>query len=294
MMKFKQSILVIFIVFFFIVGLPIHADDSFRVETVPVNSWQLSAAIGYGEISSPIITDDDIHLLVLPDIRYYGDYLYIENTTVGWNLKETPRYAFGLVSMLNMDGLYFSPKYRSLAAALSPPLTISAHPDPETDVSDSDDEKKDSNAILVEQEQTKLTYNAGFAWRYYGPIELRVALLKDVSVGHNGEELHALAKTNYQWQQLALEFEMGATFKSSELVDYYYGIESTDTEQVGYAPKSSINVHSQLQLAYPLSAQAWLVAAFRYEYLGAEIRHSPIVHDVAVRSYFLGVKWRFK
>ncbi|KGJ90523.1 MipA/OmpV family protein [Thalassotalea sp. ND16A] len=258
-------------------------------ETTEVNSWHLGVSLGYGEMISPLTDGDDIALYVMPDIRYFGEYFYLENTTLGYSLKETPNYSIDLVGLLNQDGLYFPNDQRDLIAAASPPLQITIAPFP------IEEEEVEQPDIAIYPKKKSLSYMAGVAWRYRGEMDINVVLASDITAGHHGKELHANIKKQFNIGRLEFESKVGMSYKDAALVNYYYGVSEDELpfgfEYLDYRPGAAINWHVQLQLGYPISDHFWLVSSYRYDNNDSEIANSPIVAKDDFQSYFFGFKW---
>jgi len=267
--------------------LGVYAGEESVPETIEVNSWHLGASLGYGQIISPLTDGDDISLYLLPDIRYFGEYFSLENTSLGYSLKETVSYSIELVGLLNQDGLFFSDDYRDLIAAAAPPLEISVHPDPDTAGIEETD-------IVIYPNKKSLSYMAGIAWRYYGELNINLVLASDITAGHHGKELHANIKKQFNLGSLEIESKVGMSYKDESLVNYYYSVSEEQlpfgSEHLAYQPSSAINWHIQLQLAYPLTEKTWFVSSFRYDNNDSEIFNSPIVAKDSFNSYFFGIK----
>ncbi|WP_462158128.1 MipA/OmpV family protein [Pseudoalteromonas sp. GB56] len=273
-----------------ICSISVCAQESEPLQLAAVDSWQLSVSAGYGKMRSALIDEDDITLVVLPDIRYFGERFYLFNTSVGWTFKETPKYSLSLEGQLNQDGLMFPHKYRGILAAASPPLDINPLPDPDTKVSGSSTQEPKFEIEKTALEKN-LTYNAAAVWRYYGWLDASVSWGKDISAGHDGDEISAHIKKSSNMGDWTVEGLLGVDYKSSKLLNYYYGV-SDDQGRNIYRPSGGFNWRGQLQLAYPWGENKWLVGALRYEQLSDEIVSSPLIVKDHTVSYFIGVKWR--
>lgn len=267
----------------------VFADEKPLLKTIGVNSWHLGVSLGYGEMISPLTDGDDIPLYVMPDIRYFGEYFYLENTTLGYSLKETPSYSIDLVGLLNQDGLYFPNDQRDLIAAASPPLQITIAPFP------IEEEEVEQPDIAIYPKKKSLSYMAGLAWRYRGELDINLVLAADISAGHHGKEFHANIKKQFNLGALEFESKFGMSYKDASLVNYYYGVTEDELpvgfEYLDYRPGAAINWHVQLQLGYPLAENFWLVSSYRYDNNDSEIVNSPIVAKDGFVSYFFGLKW---
>lgn len=279
--------LLLFICFALWQPLGVYAAEESALETIEVDSWHFGLSLGYGQMLSPLTDKKDISLYVLPDIRYFGEYFSLENTNLGYSLKETPNYSIELVGLLNQDGLFFPHEFRSATATVAPPLEISITPDPVH-------AGVEQNDLVIYPKKKHLSYMAGLAWRYHGDADVNLVLVSDVTAGHHGKELHANIKKQFQLGNWQLESKVGLSYKDSALVDYYYGVKEDDLpagfEYMAYRPSAAINWHMQLQLAYPLNENLWFVSSYRYDNNDDEIYNSPVVAKDSFQSYFFGIK----
>ena len=78
----------------------------------------------------------------------------------------------------------------------------------------------------------------------------------------------------------------GATWKSAQLVDYYYGVDRYHEPDAALSPFIKLGYSRAL-------AERWSLSAFVHvEYLGSSIDDSPIVTDSTVTSAFVGVVYK--
>ena len=78
----------------------------------------------------------------------------------------------------------------------------------------------------------------------------------------------------------------GATWKSSELVNYYYGLEGV------YEPGSAVNPFVKLALTHPLTQRTAVNAFAHYEHMGESIADSPIISDPGSLTVFVGLQFK--
>lgn len=74
---------------------------------VEVGSWVVSLAVGFGERSNPVFESDDIPMLVLPSVQYYGKRFFLNTDTLGFTLVETERHMFNVIGTVSYDQMYF-------------------------------------------------------------------------------------------------------------------------------------------------------------------------------------------
>ncbi len=80
------------------------ADDGSCVE---VGSWIVSLAVGLGERTNPIVDGDDIPMVLLPTVQYYGKRFFWDSDTVGFTMLETERHMLNAIGTVSYDQMYF-------------------------------------------------------------------------------------------------------------------------------------------------------------------------------------------
>ncbi len=74
---------------------------------VAVGTWEVQMALGAGVRTNPLLDSDDIPLVVIPQVSYYGKRLFLENLELGYTLVETPELMINALITPNGDGLFF-------------------------------------------------------------------------------------------------------------------------------------------------------------------------------------------
>lgn len=77
-------------------------------ECAEIGRWEVSVGLGLGQRSNPIIDGDDIPILVLPKISYYGKRFFLENFTLGYTLLEPEGHQLNAVLTPSFDQMYFN------------------------------------------------------------------------------------------------------------------------------------------------------------------------------------------
>src|SRR5215469_3780454 len=79
-------------------------------DCVPVGGWNFSLALGAGVRTNPVVHESDIPLVVIPQISYYGKYLFLDNLDAGVTLLDTDSMTLSLLASPGYDRVFF---YRS-------------------------------------------------------------------------------------------------------------------------------------------------------------------------------------
>src|SRR5690606_22928632 len=133
----------------------------------------------------------------------------------------------------------------------------------------------------------RTTYLVGPEWLFdIGRVTGQLNALYEATGRHKGYEVRAAVAAPLVQSKSSLVLSGGFTWKSSQLVDYYYGVDRF------YEPGAALSPFIKLGYSRPIG-ERWSVTAFvHYEYLGDEIADSPIVTDDSVVSAFAGVVYK--
>lgn len=261
------------------------AQSSVVVEYVhdytPVSQWELSLAVGRGQMQSPLSDGGDIQLGVLPSIKYYGERFYLENTSLGFSLYESPRLAVDLAGRLNTDGLFFPGSGSNYLiqgmAAMGKLLDVNENPWGE-----------------LEPPRRRLSYLGGFALRWLGPVNISLGAYRDVTGVHGGDEIPLAVGKQLRIGNFEAGLELGATYQSNALVDYYYGADMQSWEPAPlsiYRAGAALNQHVKLEGRFGVTDKISVVAAGRLEHLDDKIAQSPFVVRSEIHSFFVGLQY---
>jgi outer membrane protein len=247
-------------------------------DCVEVGQLKLSVSLGAGSRSNPVLGESDIPLVIIPQVSYYGKRFFLENLDLGFTLHEGESNTFNLIASPGYDRVFF---YRDdlqnfFVSGATGAVTAEAPLVGQEDF---------SQEFEVRPRHT--TYLAGPEWLFqYGNFVGQVDALYEVTGRHDGYEVRAAVAAPIIQSEHSLVISAGLTWKSAELVHYYYGVDGL------YEPGSALSPFLKLGYTRALSDR-WSVNAFiHYERLGSAIADSPIVSDDGVTTAFAGVVFR--
>jgi signal transduction histidine kinase len=84
--------------------------DADSPDCVVVGKWNVSLALGAGVRSNPLVHGQDLPLVVVPQISYYGKRFYIDNLDVGFTAVDGETNTLSLIATPGYDRIFF---YRS-------------------------------------------------------------------------------------------------------------------------------------------------------------------------------------
>jgi outer membrane protein len=245
-------------------------------ECAVVGQFEISVSLGVGQRSNPVAGRSDIPLVVIPHLSYYGKRFFLENLEVGYTLHDGEANTFNLIAAPGYDRVFF---YRNdlqnifieggTTLATGAPIAASGQE--------------------FEVGPRRTTYLVGPEWTFdYGPVTGQFDALREVTGRHDGYEVRGALAAPLIQSQSSLVATAGFTWKSSEVVRYYYGVDAL------YEPGSAFSPFVKLRYARPLS-ERWTFNAFaHYEFLSNSIAGSPIVSQNHVTTLFAGAVFRIR
>jgi outer membrane protein len=239
--------------------------------------WRLGAALGYGERSNPLVQSDDIPIVVDLDIAWFGDHFFFDNGDLGVTFADNDLLTASVVARINSDRVFFGKTDTRFVTldAIGMPLVQPV------------DFKPPDRDYAVELGVEMLTDGPWGA--------LQFTAFHDISGTHEGFELYADYSFGWRNQRLYIEPSVGASYKSADLNNYYWGVTEDEAGVVvlPYEAGAGVNWHARLMLGYQLTRHWSLSLVAEYERLNDEAAASPIVEEHDVLGYFGGVAYRF-
>ena len=276
------------------VGPALAGDDACQgpsSDCVAVGGWNFSISLGAGVRTNPVDHESTIPLVVIPQFSYYGKRFFLDNLDAGVTLLDGDHATFSLVASPGYDRVFF---YRSdpqnifvtgLGNALFTPGTptdLVNHTNP------------DGTVVKVPAKQfpsrsRAITYLAGPEWTFKsGRVTGQVDVLHEITGHNHGDEVRAALGIPIghlgggTWST-----NFGFTWKSANIVNYYYGAPGFYTGGAAFDP------FIKLGFARPLKGKWKLTGFVETERLANAIADSPIVNARYVTTTFVGAMYTF-
>lgn len=251
-------------------------------ECVVVGEWDISVSLGVGGRSNPLRWQSDLPLVVIPQVSYYGKRFFLENLELGFTLFENESNSLNVLAAPGYDRAFFYRKDLQNIFVPGAGGVLSGFDGPPQTV-----DMPISMPRQYEVHRRHTTYLVGPEWTFsYGRWIGQLNALREVTGEHDGYEVRAAVATPIIQSKSSLVVSTGATWKSAELVRYYYGVDGL------YEPGPAVNPFLRLGYSRPLSDR-WTFSAFaHYEYLDHAVAASPLVADHGVATVFAGIVFR--
>jgi MipA family protein len=250
-------------------------------DCVAVGRWNFSVALGAGVRTNPLVNGEDIPLVIIPHVSYYGERFFLDDLDVGFTLAESGANTFNLVASPGYDRVYF---YRTDLQN----FFITGFSTPGSPAYTDDAASAGPGATKVPPGSRRVTYLAGPEWTFkYGGVSGQLDVLHEVTGQNHGDEVRAALGVPLMRSKGELTANIGITWKSAAIVNYYYGV------PIIYSGGSALDPFAKLGYTLPLSGK-WRFNAFaEYERLGNAIADSPIVAEHSVATVFVGAIYTF-
>jgi outer membrane protein len=159
---------------------------------------------------------------------------------------------------------------------------------------------EDDSRFLQGMDDRKRTLEMGGSLSrnfHYGKITADVTA--DVLNEHKGYELGCYYSYDFRDSRknpiLILTPKIGLNYRSRQLNDYYYGVRASEAtaSRPEYNAGDSTGLAAGLRINYFYSDNISLMAMVSFEWLGNEIKKSPIVDKDHIESYIFGIMYKF-
>jgi outer membrane protein len=270
--------------------------DTPSPECVTVGHWNFSFALGGGVRTNPLAGADNIPLIVIPHVSYYGKRFFLDDLDLGVTLFENDANAFNLVASPGYDRVYFyttdlqnifiaglPTSSASAASGGAPAGPVAEYPVGTPGTTAQRVPETGQYAVRFPQRSRQWTYLAGPEWTFkYHEISGQFDFLHEITERNHGNQIRAALGLPLVQGHGALTANAGITWNSSAYVNYYYG------ESGIYSGGSALDPFVKLGYGVPLSSRCRFSAFIEYEHLARAIAASPIVAENHVVTIFAG------
>lgn len=273
--------------FLVIFSLALNAGAMAQASVAEQDQWQVSLAVGAGVRTNPVMDNDNIPLIVIPQVSYQGEHFFIQNLDFGYTLFQNDEQQFNLLLTPSYDQVFFNEHdinnfvdESSFALATKNGPTVDQ-------VSRAIDKRKlhpRRMAALAGLEYSQSLYGLDFQVQllkevtgYFDGNEARVALSKSINVGKND-----------------IKLTLGANWQNAATLDYFYGLNAQEAPgNVPYHPNTGITGLLRFDWNYQIDEHWGLRFFTSYRHLSHSISDSPLVTENNVITAFAGGVYHF-
>jgi outer membrane scaffolding protein for murein synthesis (MipA/OmpV family) len=84
------------------------AQADCTADCVEVGAWRVNVGMGAGMRGNPLHGGEDIPLVLLPEVSYYGERFFLKNLEMGFTVFENERHQFNALITPGYDQMYFN------------------------------------------------------------------------------------------------------------------------------------------------------------------------------------------
>jgi len=255
--------------------------------------WQVGIAVGAGVMTNPLVEGDNIPLVVIPDVAYYGDSFYFDNAELGWRKNVTGHHQISVFLVPNREKAFFS--FWHTSNLLGPIFTLDS-PSQSDEMNINNPVIGTSRVSLDEVSSRKWALDSGIRWRWQWENHvISTNLYRDITGVYGG--MHASIAFTSQWQ-----FERWTLFTSpklhwysDKLTDYYYGIDELELVSNGleYRGKGGLQIGFNAMALRQISPNWNVLFRVSAVKLHSGMTDSPLVEESSVFSGFIGMAYQF-
>jgi len=221
---------------------------------------ELEAGIGVVITAKPYV-GVDAEAYIIPFINYTQGQFFVRGPSVGYRFIQTDSFALDAIGKWRFDGY------------------------------DEDDSRD-----LEGMSDRHMTVDGGAAVSLFGDWgTLKLTALTDMLSEHDGQEITLAYSKEFTQDKITITPSIGLSWQSSNLLDYYYGVEANEARagRAAYDAGSDLAWYIGLGGEYKLDEKWTAMAGVVYEKHGSEITDSPIVEDNYSLGIFTGLTYKF-
>jgi outer membrane protein len=276
----------IILLFWFVTSTALACSE--HETCIKKSSWHLGIAFGVGIKTNPLVDGDNIPLVILPDIAWYAEQAYFDNGELGYQWINQSNFAFETFLQLDQERAFFS--------FLHPANILVSSNSFAADTSPENIQTPQPSLSIDEIASRKWAINGGIRGHYFLTNgEWQLTFQQDISNVHKGQLLGLEYSHSWLWHSFRLGMRIGTDWKSSRLLDYYYGVSKRDTDFPGlyYNGQSGWQTYVSLNAQKPINENWSWLANIGYRRLPSSLTSSPLVERNNISNIFLGVAYRF-
>ncbi len=261
----------------------VFSAPSAQGEEVALNQWHVGANLGYGSMTNPLHGGDNLPLILIPDIAYYGESWYFDNAQLGYTFVEHSEHVLSVVTEFNPETRFFVDWHPSRVFALQGNSFASMEMDGPR-VVDIHDVRKRQWALDV-----------GLEYHYFSSAgQVTVNALADTTSVYNGWRADISWRNSYRMQRWIVEPTVGIKYANAEMNTYFYGLQQQEVTGLdALSLGSTLQPYANIDVSFILNKRNALrfhVGYIDYHSLASD---SPLFEESSAVTAFIGLKHVF-
>jgi len=251
------------------------------------SNWNVSFALGAGVRTNPVMDNENIPLIIIPQISYEGERLFIQNLDIGYNIFEDDDQQLNLLLTPSYDQVFFNDSgVNNFVDTVE--FASSTKSVPTVDLV--------NHAIDKGQlHKRRMAGLGGVEYSHtWSGLDLQLQLLHEITDYYRGNEVRIALSKGISLGRNDVKLTLGANWQDSATLNYFYGL--TETEALGELPYSADDGLTRLlrfDWNYDINDR-WSLRFFTsYRHLSYSISLSPLVTSNNVVTAFAGGVYHF-
>ncbi|MEI8668463.1 MipA/OmpV family protein [Pseudoalteromonas sp. B131b] len=291
-MRFNFSILTAFLLITLVACFAANGQQAknvtqeFEEQHIAIEQWHFSLSAGAGVVTNPLRGGDNIPLVLIPQVAFYGQHWFFDNGRLGYSFIQSQKHNLNLVSELNAESRFFIDWHPTNIFTLQTSALNSQLVQQQSTSSP-------KNININDIEKRHIALDAGIAYHYVDDANVfSIQALHDVTSVYNG------LRGALQWQyhaevgKLKIKPTLGINYKSAELNDYFYGLKADETKLGKIDVGSSWQPYAKIDARWPLSKVNSLRFHLAY-YNYSAMDGSPLFEHAYSMTAFIGLDHTF-
>jgi MipA family protein len=252
------------------------------------SQWQFSLGLGAGIRTNPVMDNDDIPLVVIPQVSYQDEHFFIQNLDFGYTLFQNGTQQFNLLVTPSYDQVFFNKWDINNFIERSGLALGSSNDNPTVEPTNHVIDKR----LLHKRRMAGLT-GVEYSHSLYG-VDVQLQLLTEATGYYNGTETRVAVGKSITLGKHDVKLTLGTNWQDAKTLNYFYGLPTQ--EALNHAPYNANTGFTSL-LRFDWSYQLdehWSLRFFTsYRHLSASISDSPLVTSNNVITAFAGGVYHF-
>lgn len=251
------------------------------------SGWQVAVGIGAGVRTNPVMDNNDIPLILIPQISYQGERFFIQNLDFGYTLYESRSQQINALVTPSYDQVFFNSWDANNFIADSESSFLKA------DIATVD--KIDHNIDKRKLHERRMAALAGFEYSLsYQGLDFQLQALHEITRYYSGDEVRLALTKEIITGKNDVKLTLGANWQSAKTLNYFYGVSGLEApEQYAYSPSSGTTTLLRFDWNYQIDEHWSLRLLTSYRHLSEPIANSPLITDNNVITAFAGGVYHF-
>jgi len=251
--------------------------------------WQISLGIGAGVRTNPVMDNSNIPLIIIPQVNYQGERLFLQNLDLGYELWTDDRHHISALLTPSYDQVFFH--HWQAATFVSTLEANSGFTKNELQPTVEPFRRTIDKRQLHERRMAAL---GGVEYSFQSDkVDFQLQALHELTDYYDGDEVRLALSKTIAFGRNEVKLTLGANWQSANTLDYFYGIDANEAAAQEYQPSSGTSTLMRFDWSYQLD-EHWSLKFFTsYRRLSSAVTDSPLTTSDNVLTAFAGGVYHF-